>query len=389
MENLSHDFLMASGKLQALCYKHEIEKTLRTPDYAGFQLLSLNDYSGQGTALVGILDVFWEEKPYITPEQFRRFCNQTVPLTRMEKFVFKNGEALKAKVEVYHFGKEPIRNARLKWTLADERGITIASNFLQPIDIPIGNCFQVGEINIPLNGIDNARRLNLEVRIEGTGFVNDWDCWVYPESQDIDAGNVFITDSLNTEAIETLNKGGNVLILAAGKIKYGNDVKQQLTPVFWNTSWFKMRPPHTTGLLVNPRHEVFRNFPTQYHSNVQWAELTNNAQIMQFTEFPNGFQPLVQNIHTWFVSRKIGSLFEARALNGKLMMTSMDLQTNPDRRIVARQLLYSILNYMNSSRFRPESAVTVEQISNLFTKNSEKINTFAKDAPDELKNKIQ
>lgn len=55
MSGQAHDFMMASGKLQAICYKHEIEKTLRTPDYAGFQLLALNDYSGQGTALVGVL----------------------------------------------------------------------------------------------------------------------------------------------------------------------------------------------------------------------------------------------------------------------------------------------------------------------------------------------
>ena len=48
MSGQAHDFMMASGKLQAICYKHEIEKTLRTPDYAGFQLLALNDYSGIG-----------------------------------------------------------------------------------------------------------------------------------------------------------------------------------------------------------------------------------------------------------------------------------------------------------------------------------------------------
>ena len=72
---MGHDFMMASGKLQAICYKHEIEKTLRTPDYAGFQLLALNDYSGQGTALVGLLDVFFEEKGYINAAEFRRFCS--------------------------------------------------------------------------------------------------------------------------------------------------------------------------------------------------------------------------------------------------------------------------------------------------------------------------
>ncbi len=385
MASLAGKFMMASGKLQALCYKHEIERTLRTPDYAGFQLLSLNDYSGQGTALVGVLDVFWDEKPYITAEQFRRFCNETVPLTRMEKFVFRNDETLRAKVEMYHFGKEPIQQANIDWRIRDESGLTVAEGRFKSPLIPIGNCIEIGEIAASLTGTEKACQMNLEVRITGTPFVNDWDFWVYPAELTMERGNVLITDSLNNKAIEILNKGGNVLILAAGKIKYGSDIKQQLTPVFWNTSWFKMRPPHTTGLLVNPKHFAFKDFPTQYHSNTQWAELTNETQVMQFTEFPDGFQPLVQNIDTWFISRKIGSLFEANVSKGKLMMTTMDLQSDPEKRVVARQLLYSLLNYMNSNKFRPEASIETEHIQNLFAKRSDGVNMYTKDSPDELK----
>ena len=75
-------FLMASGRLQTLAYKYEIERNLRTPDYAGFQLLALNDYSGQGTALEGVLNVHWNEKPYTTAAAWREFCSPVVPLAR-------------------------------------------------------------------------------------------------------------------------------------------------------------------------------------------------------------------------------------------------------------------------------------------------------------------
>jgi hypothetical protein len=385
MEDLAYDFLMASGKLQALCYKHEIEKTLRTPDYAGFQLLALNDYSGQGSALVGILDVFWEEKPYITAEQFRRFCNETVPLTRMEKFVFKNNEPFQAKVEVYHFGRKPLQDAQLEWKITNEQGLTVDRGVFAPLNIPVGNCFDIGTIHTSLEETKKACQMNLEVKITGTPFSNDWDFWVYPADVSLDSGSVLVTDTLDSDAIRTLEQGGNVLLLAAGKIRYGKDVRQLLTPVFWNTSWFKMRPPHTTGFLLNPHHPVFDNFPTQYHSNLQWAELVNNAQVMQFTGFPKGFQPLVQQIHTWFLSRKIGSLFEAKVANGKLMMTSLDLQTGLEKRFVARQLLSAILQYMNSRKFQPETTVQIEQIAALFTRSSETTDLFTEDSPDELK----
>ncbi|GHV25140.1 beta-glucuronidase [Bacteroidia bacterium] len=397
MENLADAFVMASGKLQALCYKHEIEKTLRTPDYAGFQLLALNDYSGQGTALVGILDVFFEEKPYINAAQFRRFCNETVPLTRMGKFVFKSNEPFKAQVEIAHFGANPMYQAQVEWQITDTQGTIVDKGSFAPTNIPIGNCFEIGTITTSLNGRhsreggnpnNKARQMNLEVRIAGTSFVNDWDFWVYPEIVSLERGTVLVTDTLDEKARQTLEQGGNVLLLAAGKIEYGRDVKQQLTPVFWNTSWFKMRPPHTTGLLVNPQHPVFNDFPTQYHSNLQWAELVNGAQVMQFTEFPKGFQPLVQHIHTWFISKKIGSLFEAKVGKGKLMMTSLDLQTDLDNRFVARQLLSSVLHYMNAPQFQPQHTVDVKQVSGLFTKSSEAVNMYTKSSPDELKPKI-
>lgn len=75
---------MASGKLQALCYKAEIEKNFLTNGLAGFQLLGLQDFPGQGTALVGMLDAFWDSKPYFSANEFKRFCNSTVPLIRMK-----------------------------------------------------------------------------------------------------------------------------------------------------------------------------------------------------------------------------------------------------------------------------------------------------------------
>lgn len=385
MGEKGHDFMMASGKLQALCYKHEIEKTLRTPDYAGFQLLALNDYSGQGTALVGLLDVFFEEKGYINAEEFRRFCSETVPLARISKYVYKNNESFRADIEVAHFHKEPIRNAKTVYMIKDRYGKIYSKGVISIKDIPVGNCFTLGEITYPLQEIVSPEKLTLEVRIEGTDFINDWDFWVYPAEVSIEQGNVYITDTLDTKAIETLQAGGNVLITAAGKISYGKEVVQHLTPVFWNTSWFKMRPPHTTGIWLNDKHPLFSNFPTEYHSNLHWWELLNKSQVMQFTEFPDEFQPLIQGIDTWFISRKIGNLFEARVLNGKLMMTSMDITSDPDNRVVARQMYKAILDYMNSDQFRPGHLITTEQIGNLFTETAPKVNFFTKDSPDELK----
>jgi hypothetical protein len=388
MGGQAHDFMMASGKLQALCYKYEIEKTMRTPDYAGFQLLALNDYSGLGTALVGVLDVFFQEKGYIDAKAWRRFCSPIVPLMRTEKFVYKNNERLVADIEVANFSNAEIKNAVVAYTLKDEFGKLYAKGTLDKRNIPIGNLNMIGNIDIALGAVDKAKRLNLEVSIDGTEAINDWNFWVYPAEVSEELGDIYKTDELDAEAIATLRKGGKVLIAAAGKISYGKEVVQQFTPVFWNTSWFKMRPPHTTGILVNPSHPLFREFPTDYHSDLQWWELLNRAQVMQFTDFPADFQPTVQSIDTWFVSRKIGMLFEANVCGGKLMMTTMDIDNNLDNRIVARQMRKAIVDYMNSDNFRPASTVELEQVSDLFTKTAGQVKSYTNGSPDELKPKI-
>ena len=390
MEGKGQDFMMASGKLQALCYKHEIERTLRTPDYAGFQLLALNDYSGQGTALVGILDVFFEEKGYINAEEWRRFCAPTVPLLRTEKFVYTTNETFHANIEIAHFGAEPLQAAKVCYRITDAYGKVYSHGVIGQTDIPIGNLNHIGQVDFPLKDIPSAMKLNIGVQVEGTDAVNDWNFWVYPESVDFASDEtIYQTDTLDNKAREILEKGGKVLIKAGKKVTYGKEVVQYFTPVFWNTSWFKMRPPHTTGILLNPHHPLFRKFPTEYHSNLQWWELLNRAPIMQFSDFGKDFQPLIQSIDTWFISRKIGVLFEANVLNGKLIMTTLDLDSTPEKRIVARQLKKSILDYMNSDNFHPEQRVEIQQVQELFTKVAGSPMLYTKDSPDELKPKIK
>ena len=391
MGDQAASFLMASGKLQALCYKHEIEKTLRTPGYAGFQLLSLNDYSGQGTALVGVLNAFWEEKGYINAAEFRRFCAPTVLLARMDKFVFKNNENLKANIEISHFGEDVLKGKQTEWKVKNSLGKIISKGILSAKDIQIGNCQQLGEIHLPLSFVKEAEKLILEVTLNGTDISNDWEFWVYPESLPVvDNTTVYMCDTLDEKSKTVLKNGGSVLLQLAGKVTQGKDVVQYLVPSFWNTSWFKMRPPHTTGILINDFHPVFKDFPTDYYSNLQWWELAHRSQVMELADFPKSFQPIVQPIDTWFINRRLAMLFEAKVGNGKIMVCSVDIQKDPDKRFVASQLRYSILKYMNSNLFLPENEVTLEMIGNLSIKRGEWLDmSITRDAPDELKKNIK
>ena len=187
-----------------------------------------------------------------------------------------------------------------------------------------------------------------------------------------------------------MKKGGKVLLTAAGKVRLGRDVVQHYLPVFWNTSWFKMRPPHTTGAYIDSRHPLFKyDFPTDDWSNLNWWELLNRAQVMNLMELPTDYQSPIQPIDTWHVSRKLGMLIEANVLKGKLLMTTMDISSRLDQRVVARQMRQAILRYMQSDDFKPSLTLAPQVITDFFTKDGPQVSMFTKESPDELKPKIK
>ncbi|MFZ6032596.1 MULTISPECIES: exo-beta-1,4-galactosidase [Melioribacter] len=388
MGEQAEDFLMASGKLQALCYKLEIEAALRTRKLAGIQLLALNDYPGQGTALVGVLNAFWEEKGYITASEFRNFFGPTVPLARIPKFVFMNNETFHADIEVFHFGKQPLKNITAQWKVTDCAGNIIAQSSFKEHDIRLDNCITLGSIDLPLLQITKAKKLTLSVSV--ANYTNSWNFWVYPvELPTIDKRDIYFCNELDEKADSVLKNGGKVFLHAAGKVERGKDVIQYLNPVFWNTSWFKMRPPHTLGILCNPKHPAFSDFPTEFHSNLQWWEILNRQQVMNLELFPPDFKPLIQPIDTWFLNRRLAVVFEAQVENGKLMVCSADLQSNLAERPAARQLLYSLTKYMLSDKFNPKYKVDYETIAELFEKKERPpaIDFHTKQSTDDLKPK--
>ena len=423
MASQAEKFLMASGRLQTLCYKYETERNLRTPEYAGFQYLGLNDYSGQGTALVGPLNVHWREKGYCTAADWRQFCGPVVPLARFPRFVYTTADTLQVPVEAYNAFYAAVSDATATYFITVDTLGVIAQGDLFAGTLPIGKNIPLGTVSLPLHSVHAPAKLTLTVQFLDV-IKNQWDFWVYPEDHGdgspdqsgatdqenrprdpLSHGLFYESDSLDARALEVLQQGGTVLLCANGKIRYGNDVRHTFLPVFWNTSWFKMRPPHTTGAYIQNTHPVFRDFPTDDWQNLNWWELVNRTQVMNLSEFPADYQPIVQPIDTWHVSRKLAMLLEARVLNGRLLMTTLPVSSHdvspltahpspltshnsPLLSPVARQLRYSILRYMQSDRFQPAVTVSPDVIRHLFERTAPPVNMFTNESPDELKPKI-
>ncbi len=370
MGDRAHDFLMASGRLQTLCYKEEIESALRTPGMGGFELLDLHDFPGQGTALVGVLDPFWDSKPYVTPAEYHRFACETVPLARLAKRIWTSDEEFEADVEIAHFGPQDLASPKIVLSLTSEAGKAIANAVWTPDHVPTGKLSSLGRIAFPLNDVAAPAKLVFSVAVEGTDYANAWDVWAYPPAvETAPPPHVLVASSLDDAAAKHLESGGKLLLLPApGTVKgdrYGK-IPPGFSSIFWNTAWTRRQAPHTMGILCNPKHPALAAFPTEYHSNWQWWDLITKSQAMILNDLPPELQPIVSIVDDWFTNRRLGLVVEARVGRGQLLICSADLNRDLESRPVARQFRHSLMKYLASDAFQPSVSVDLAVLRQLF-----------------------
>lgn len=365
MKNLADSFLLASGKLQVLCYKADMEAALRTPGFGGFQLLDLHDFPGQGTALVGVLNPFWEEKGYITGKEYSRFCNAVVPLARMKKIIYQNDEDITAQIQVANFG-ENILNESITWNIKNTAGKVLWRGQFAKSKIPLGNSFIAGELKQSLSFMKEPGRFILTVTVDK--YENSWDFFIYPaEKKEADA-NILVTQQLDEKAVLVLNNGGKVLLtVKKGTVRpnKGGDVQIGFSSIFWNTAWTANQPPVTMGILCNPRHPAFKEFPTQYHSNYQWQDAISHSNAIYLGEVSPTIKPVVRVIDDWVTARPLALIFECNVGKGKLLVSGIDLLSEQEKRPEARQLMYSLKKYMAGNEFKPAENISIEKVKAL------------------------
>ena len=366
-------FAWASGRFQLECYKEEIEANLRTPGLAGYQLLDLHDYLGQGTALIGLVDAFWQPKSYVTAQEFRRFNSATVPLARLASRIFTTADTLTSEVELYHFAEKPIAGAVPFWKITDAAGRTVASGEWAARDIPIGKNIPLGAVNADLSKLAVPGAYKLVVGLKNSTAENDWNFWLYPASTDVAAPPADVLATSDWAEAETrLAAGGKVLLTpSASGLDAAKSPPMKRVPVFWNIQ-MTVRPPQNPtakfdamlGLLADPKHPALAKFPTEASCDWQWTPLVDNVRSVNLTDAPRELKPIVAAIDDWNRNWRLGVIFECRVGSGRLLVSVID-EKNPAPG--AQQLRRSLLDYAAGEKFRPVAALTPEQARKILT----------------------
>ncbi len=374
MLSQADDFHKASGLWSVKLYKADIEMDLRTRNMAGFQLLDIQDYPGQGSAFVGILDAFMESKGITTPEEWRQWCSPVVPLLEMKKFCFEDGEKIQAKVKVANYGGSSLYGKKLKWKIGDAEGVMNIFTYDEGL-------IDVGVLDEEISA-DKPTKLNVSLNIEETEARNSYEFWVYPKKA-LEKKGIIIARDLNQEVVKVLEKGGKVLWMptASSHFVAADDTLSQVdnaTPYtvgglfqtdYWNYRMFKTIcennkkkvSPGTLGILTNPEHPIFKGFPTEMHTNWQWFPVIKESHPLVLDNFAKDYRPIVQVIDNIERNHKLGLVMEWKVGAGKLLVCMSNLE-KAARYPEGKAFYQSVIDYMRSADFNPSAEITVDKL---------------------------
>ena len=352
-----------SGELAALLYKEEIERALRTTNQAGFQLLELNDFPGQGTSTVGLLDAFWDSKGLITPEAFRKFCGPVVPLMLIPKRVYQNNETFDADVEIANFGPGPIANATVVWKILDGRK-KIGTGVFHPQSIELGQRIMLGHIRQSLAVVTRPTKLTVTVSLPGTAIANNWSIWVYPANDVAQTNDIQVCYQADAAFYEALRQGKRVL-LEPSQDDVKSPLATQFVPVFWNPVMFPNQQG-SMGAMIDAKSPLFAKFPTDSWTDWQWWELLHRSFAINLEGISPALAMPFRFVDKFNRNALPAAIFEARVGAGKLLICTLDIHSNLDKRIAARQLRRSIFDYMNSRQFQPSGELSPDTLGKMF-----------------------
>ena len=374
MLSQADDFHKASGLWSVKLYKADIEMDLRTRNMAGFQLLDIQDYPGQGSAFVGILDAFMESKGITMPEEWRQWCSPVVPLLEMKKFCFEDGEKILAKVKVANYGGSSLYGKKLKWKIGDAEGVMNIFTYDEGL-------IDVGVLDEEIS-VDKPTKLSVSLNIEGTEARNSYELWAYPKKA-LEKKGVIIARDLDQEVVKALKKGGKVLWMptASSHFVAADDTLSQAdnaTPYtvgglfqtdYWNYRMFKTIcennkkkvSPGTLGILTNPEHPIFKGFPTEMHTNWQWFPVIKESHPLVLDNFAKDYRPIVQVIDNIERNHKLGLVMEWKVGAGKLLVCMSDLE-KAAQYPEGKAFYQSVIDYMRSADFNPSAEITVDEL---------------------------
>ncbi|MBE5814793.1 MAG: hypothetical protein E7320_06245 [Clostridiales bacterium] len=274
-------FFRCAGQLAVDCYRREIETALRSGEIAGFQLLDLQDFSGQGTALVGVLNAFMESKGLIAPEKWRQFCASTVVLGLLDTFVYQSGDALCFSVQISECDPAKRHSAVTCQLWAGE---TLLGQETVPVKATERRLSAPVRVELGTLSAESTTRLTLRLLLED-GTCNEYPLWVFPKvevsitREGIALGGKRIAFVASAEEAAGSTVPAVVVPPAEGKLPAAYASDFWCYPMFRSISESMGRPLPigTLGLCIAAEHPWLHGFTKEEYTTPAWYGILQTA----------------------------------------------------------------------------------------------------------------
>ncbi len=338
----SSDFFKASGALAVSCYRAELETALRSRYLSGFQLLDLQDFPGQGTATVGILNAFLESKGLIEPNEWRRFCNKTTVFAEFPKFVYESGETIRCGLLISNTVPD-YSASKINWVLTvGKKTVDSGANFVEKFD---GRIARAGFCEFAVD-TEKTIKATLSLRVDGSNITNEYTLYIYPKL------DVAITESGITYGGKTLRivhdiKDADEKTLCV-PYPAENDLRGEYCTDFWCYGMFKNIsesmgkpvPTGTLGLYINTESILLKEFPCDYYTTPPWYSLVMHSFCANLDS--TSIEPDVWVIDNPQRASRLALLYKE---NGTTVCTSRlwEIAERPEAKCFAASLVSAIM----------------------------------------------
>ena len=320
-------------------------------------MLDLQDYPGQGSALVGILDAFMETKGIVDPETFYGFCAPVVPLAEIKDFCWRNTQTLQMRIALSNY-EENDWNTPIRWQLISDDGTWERQGTLA-CSAPQGNVTPIGNIELPPLGISRRPR----------GHGRDLHRLLTQQAGEIEISERSYSTLAPAPQRHRETKHRRHVHARLLELRHVQDHIGKCRQRSISGHHVYLGRPRTSFVPAFPHrsaHPLFRNFPTEEHSDWQWWSIARNSRPMILDNTSKTYRPVLQVIDNIERNHKLGIVFEFRIGKGKLLVCTTDLnaiQGTPE----GNQFRTALLRYAKSAQFQPDTALSWEELTGLFT----------------------
>ena len=306
-------FFRQTGHLAVDCYKREIETLLRSREVSGFQLLDLQDYTGQGTALVGVLNAMMENKGLISAEEWREFCAGTVVLGEFASFTGMMGEDIRFDVQISECDPEK-QHTCIRCTLMDGERELYACDVTP--GARQGRLTDAVSVTFPAECYRDAMqeritRLTVALTL-ADGTRNHYPIWLIPPVDIRITREGIEKDGRMVAFVSAEEKADGAAIVvpsAEGQLPAEYCTDFWCYPMFRSISesMGKPVPVGTMGLSIDTASPLLKRFAQEDYTTPVWYAILQTAHVQRL---PADIHPAVQMIDNTERCARLGILYQ-------------------------------------------------------------------------------